>query len=279
MMESNIRKVQLVQLQILRDFMEFCDERGLRYFMAGGALIGVLRHKGFIPWDDDIDLSMPRKDYDKFISLQSEFPKGYSLTNHDTDASWQFNFAQFVDETSDIVVRLNEKPRPCKIWIDIFPEDGLPNNKIHRWFHVKRIMFYRYWIQVANLRTQVDTHKVGRPWYEKTIIKLLHYIPLGVLVDVDKTLRRMENSLRKYDYDESEFVGSMLGKYREREVVPKDWWGDGTILDFETVKVRCPQKYDQLLTHIYGNYMQMPPEDKRVGHDIEILKLRGESHV
>ncbi|MCQ2211191.1 MAG: LicD family protein [Paludibacteraceae bacterium] len=279
MMESNIRKVQLVQLQILQDFMDFCDERGLRYFMAGGALIGVLRHKGFIPWDDDIDLSMPRKDYDKFISLQNEYPKGYSLTNHDTDASWQFNFAQFVDETSDIIVRLNEEPRSCKIWIDIFPEDGLPNNKIHRWFHVKRIMLYRYWIQVANLRTQVDTHKVGRPWYEKAVIKALHYIPLGGFVNVDRTLKRMEQSLRKYDYDESAFVGSMLGKYREKEVVPREWWGDGAMLDFETVKVRCPQEYDQLLTHIYGDYMKMPPEDKRVGHDIEILKLRGVEYV
>ena len=71
-MSTNIRRVQLTQLRILQDFMRFCEEHNLRYFIAGGALIGVMRHKGFIPWDDDIDVSMPRPDYDKFISLKEK---------------------------------------------------------------------------------------------------------------------------------------------------------------------------------------------------------------
>lgn len=271
---SNIRKVQLAQLQILKDFMAFCNKYHLRYFMAGGALIGVLRHKGFIPWDDDIDLSMPRKDFDKFVALRREYPEGYSLTNHETDKNWQFNFCQFVDNKSEIIVHMNEKPRLCKIWIDVFPEDGLPNNPVRRWLHVKHILMYRYLIQIPNLRTQVDTHKVGRPWYEKIIIKLLHYLPLSHVINVDKLLKAMEQSLRKYDYDKSVYVGSMLGKYREKEVVPRSYWGDGIKLYFENLPVTCPVEYDKLLTQIYGNYMQMPPKDKRVSHDIEIIKLR-----
>jgi lipopolysaccharide cholinephosphotransferase len=275
-MTTNVRRVQLTQLRILKDFMKFCGDNKLRYFIGGGALIGVLRHKGFIPWDDDIDIAMPRPDYDKFISLQNKFPNGYSLTNHDTDKNWQFNFSQFVDDTSEIIVHMNEEPRHCKVWIDIFPMDGTPNNPLLRWLHIKHIMWYRYLIQIPNLRTQVDTHKVGRPWYEKLIIKCLHYLPIGNLINVDKELNNMERSLTKYDYDKSLYVGDMLGKYREKEIVPKSYWGTGVMLPFEDIDVPCPSNYDALLTHIYGNYMQMPPVDQRVSHDIEIIKLRGE---
>lgn len=271
---SNIRKVQLAQLQILRDFILFCEEHNLRYFMAGGALIGVLRHKGFIPWDDDIDLSMPRKDFDKFVALQNKYPDGYSLVNHDIEPTWQFNFCQFVDDKSEIIVHMNEVPRSCKIWIDVFPEDGLPDNPIRRWFHVKHILMYRYLIQVPNVKTQIDTHKVGRPWYEKIVIKILHFLPLGKLINVDKMLKAMERLLRKYDYDNSKYVGSLLGKYRGKEVVPRNYWGNGIKLRFENIMVSCPVEFDKLLTRIYGDYMKMPPEDKRVGHDIEIIKLR-----
>lgn len=271
---SNIRKVQLAQLQILRDFILFCEEHNLRYFMAGGALIGVLRHKGFIPWDDDIDLSMPRKDFDKFVALQNKYPDGYSLVNHDIEPTWQFNFCQFVDDKSEIIVHMNEEPRSCKIWIDVFPEDGLPDNPIRRWFHVKHILMYRYLIQVPNVKTQIDTHKVGRPWYEKIVIKILHFLPLGKLINVDNMLKAMERLLRKYDYDNSKYVGSLLGKYRGKEVVPRNYWGNGVKLRFENIMVSCPVEFDKLLTRIYGDYMKMPPEDKRVGHDIEIIKLR-----
>lgn len=276
-MESNIRRIQLTQLRILKDFMIFCKIHDLHYFIAGGALIGVMRHKGFVPWDDDIDVVMPRPDYDKFVALKSDYPQGYSLTNHDSDKNWQFNFSQFVDDTSEVVLHFNEKPRHAKVWIDIFPLDGTPNNAIHRWLHIKHIMMLRYLIQIPNIRTQVDTHKVGRPWYEKLIIKCLHYLSVGGLVNVDKDLKRMVNSLRKYNYDKSNYVGNLLGKYREKEVVPRSWFGESVLLPFEDIKVPCPTEYDSWLTRIYGDYMKLPPVEQRVSHDVEIIKLRGEN--
>ena len=89
---NNVRKVQMTQMEILRLFMDICERHRLRWYMIGGSLIGVLRHKGFIPWDDDIDIGMPRKDYDKFVSLQAEYPDGYGLTCHGNTPEWQFNF-------------------------------------------------------------------------------------------------------------------------------------------------------------------------------------------
>ena len=242
--------------------------------MIGGSLIGVLRHKGFIPWDDDIDIGMPRKDYDKFISLQKKYPSGYALINHETDKNWNFNFSQFVDKNTDIIVNFNETPRHCKIWIDIFPIDGLPKNAIHRWLHMKHILFYRYLVQIANIRTQVDTHKVGRPIWEKIILKIFHYIPIGTLIDADKILKDLESLLRKYDFDDMEYAGNLLGKRREKEIVPQFFWGNPILLPFENINVNCPKEYNKLQTQLYGDYMHMPPIEERVCHDITIIKIK-----
>ena len=110
---NNVRKVQMTQMEILRLFMDICERHRLRWYMIGGSLIGVLRHKGFIPWDDDIDIGMPRKDYDKFVSLQAEYPDGYGLTCHGNTPEWQFNFSQFIDKEAEIEVLMNELPRKC----------------------------------------------------------------------------------------------------------------------------------------------------------------------
>lgn len=275
MKETNgdIRKVQLAQLQILKVFMQFCQKHNLRWYMIGGSLIGVLRHKGFIPWDDDIDIGMPRQDYDKFVSLQSEYPVGYALIDHRNEYEWQFNFSQFVDNESEIIVRMNEKPRHCKIWIDVFPIDGMPCNRIRCWLHGEHVLMYRYLIQIPNIRTQVDTHKVGRPWYEKVIISILHYLPIGKLINVDTCLDAMARSLRKYDFDSSAWAGNLLGKYREKEYMPKEWWGVPVLLPFEDVKVQCPAESDKITEKLYGNYMQLPPMEHRVGHNIEIVRI------
>jgi len=271
---DSVRKVQLVQLEILKVFISICEKHHLRWYMTGGALIGVLRHKGFIPWDDDIDVGMPRRDFDKFISLQKEYPFGYKLINHQNDVSWQFNFAQFVDNESEIVVKLNEEPRKGNVWIDVFPIDGLPKNSFARWIHIKKILFYRYLIQIPNIRKQVNIHKVGRPWYEKVVIKALHYIPVSNLINVDDALNRMELVLKKYDFYDSSWAGNMLGRYREREAMKIEWWGEPVLLPFEDIMVNCPVDSDKIETKLYGDYMKWPAPQHRVGHDVEIIKLR-----
>lgn len=272
-MSDSIEKIHKTQLEILEAFKSICKKHGLRYYAIGGTLIGVHRHKGFIPWDDDIDLGMPRPDFDKFVALQKEYPKGYTLTNHENVPEWQFNLCQFVDSESEIIERLNELPRKCNIWIDIFPIDGMPANQFRRWLHAKHIMYYRYLVQMANLKTQVNVY-ANRPWYEHVVLKLLRYIPMGKMVNVDWALKKMEKVLRKYDFDKSGYAGNMLGRKREYEAVPRSWWNGPVEYPFENTTIASPDGYDAYLTHIYGNYMQMPSEDKRECHYIEIVKLR-----
>ena len=162
-MKDSNRKVQELTIYTFKVFDAFCQKYNLRYYFTGGALIGVLRHKGFIPWDDDIDVGMPRKDFDRFHELiMSEMPEGFGICNRHTDSNWHFAMSQFVDLESEIEIHLAEKPRIAHIWIDVFPLDGLPNNRIRRWFRVKNIMRLRYLIQIANISTQVDANR-NRP--------------------------------------------------------------------------------------------------------------------
>lgn len=271
---TNTQKIQQAELSLLKVFMDFCKQHNLRWYMVGGSLIGTMRHKGFVPWDDDIDIGMPRPDYDKFVNMQDQYPKGYSIMNHTNTPDWHFNFSQFCDDESEIIIHMNEKPRKCKVWIDIFPQDGSPNNKLHRWLHIKRIMMYRHLIQIANLRTQVKKNVETRPWYESLILKILHFVPVGILINSEKLLKKMDKHLRKHNYEGSVFAGNYLGRYREKGILPMKWWAPAVWRDFEDTQVSCPNDTDSLLTHFYGNYMKMPPEEKRISHYAEIVKLR-----
>ena len=186
------KKVQDLTMNTLNVLISYCEEHDLRYYFTGGALIGVLRHKGFIPWDDDIDLGLPRKDFDKLHELlNKDMPKGYGICNRFTDPNWHFAMSQFIDLESEIEINLAEQPRKAHIWIDIFPLDGLPDNKILRWFRVKRILLKRYMVQIAHITTQVDSHR-DRPTYEKFIIEFCKKVPVGKLFNTNKILGSLE---------------------------------------------------------------------------------------
>ena len=273
-MISDARAAQLLTLDLLKEFIRLCEENGLRYYMIGGSLIGVLRHRGFIPWDDDVDIGMPRRDYDRFleiVSAQEDF--GYGVCTWHNDPAWHFAFCQFVDLQTEIEIGLAEQTRRAHLWVDVFPLDGLPAQRGKRKRHVNRIMRYRYLIQLANIATQVDIHR-KRPWYESAILHICKALPMRRLIKTDKTLLKLEKTLRRYDFDTSLYAGNLLGRYRKREIVPKEYFGEPQKAPFEDIFVNIPQESDKLQTALYGNYMELPPEDQREGHYVKIIKTR-----
>lgn len=271
--ESNL-KVQRLTLLLLQVFINICEKNNLQYYFIGGALIGILRHKGFIPWDDDIDIGMPRKDYEKFLEILNKEPiKGYGICNRYTDKEWHFAMSQFIDEESEIEINLAEKKRKAHIWIDVFPLDGLPSNKMLRWLRVKHILCIRYLIQLAHIETQVDSHR-DRPWYEKMILKIFKIIPIGKLLNTNKLLDKLEKILKKSDFYTSEYAGNLLGRYREREVVLQRYFGSPKKGEFEGIFVNIPEESHNLQTALYGDYMKIPPEKDRVAHNVRILHCR-----
>ena len=275
MQENNSnKKVQELTLNTLSVLIDFCEQNELRYYVTGGALIGVLRHKGFIPWDDDIDLGLPRKDFERLHELlKTKMPSGFGICNRFNNNDWHFAMSQFVDLNSEIEINIAEKTRKSYIWIDVFPIDGLPDGSVARWFRVKNILFHRYIVQLAYISTQVDIHK-KRPLIEKIILCFFKIIPLGKLFDTNKIIDNMEKILRKNDFYNSNWCGNMLGRYREREVVPSAWFGTPKKGEFEGMLVNIPEKSHEILQALYGEYMKLPPEKDRVAHNVRIIKCR-----
>ncbi len=272
--DSN-KEVQKLTINLLKEFIKICNENNLVYYVTGGALIGVLRHGGFIPWDDDIDVGMPREDYMKFVKIMHDKCPSleYGICDRFTDSNWHFAMSQFIDLKSEIEIDLAAEKRKAHIWIDVFPLDGLPNNIIKRYFRVKHIMLLRYLIQIANIEKQVDSHK-QRPWYEKMVLSLCKILRVGRIINTNKKLNKLEKVLMKSDFKESKYAGNMLGRYRKKEIVYREYFGTPKKGMFDGVEVNIPEKSHELQTALYGDYMKLPPEDQRVAHNVKIISER-----
>ena len=265
---SDLRKLQLLEVNLLQKFQQICDENQITYFFVGGGLIGALRHGGFIPWDDDIDIVLPRNDYDKFIEIcKKGVGGGYGIVS-----DWNFVFSRFVDfdsviERPSAFEALNEN-----VWIDLFPIDGMPNNKLLRWLHMRHALFLRYLLILTDVSHLAGKKK--RPFYETLVLKLCNVMPVFGALNKGKICRMLEKCMRKYKYYESEFCCNLIGRYRSREIQPRSRWGNPVTLFFEGVEVKVPENYHDFQTHIYGDYMKLPPQNERLAHEAKLLKHR-----
>ena len=274
MNERELTQTQALTLDLLKHVVDICDREGIRYYVGGGACIGVVRHGGFIPWDDDVDLSLPREDFEKFVSYVKAHPEdGYSICDRYSDPNWHFCMCQYVDMQSEIEIDLAAEKRKAHIWIDIFPLDGLPDSRVARWMHVKHIMTLRYLIQLANVKTQVDAHR-QRPFLERAVIGVSEALHVDNRIDSDKDMDRLDHTCKMYSFYRQKYCGNMLGRYREREVVPTAFFGEAKKALLEGFPVNIPERADEYLTALYGDYMTLPPVEQRVAHNVRVLKAR-----
>lgn len=266
--------VQKLTLHLLEHVIGICERENIRYYVGGGACIGVVRHGGFIPWDDDVDLSLPREDFERLVAYVKAHPEpGYGICDRWSDPNWRFCMCQYVDLESEIEIDLAAEKRRAHIWIDIFPIDGLPDNAIVRWVHVKRILMTRYLIQIANAATQVDTHR-QRSLVERMVLSVCNKLKLGDHIDSLAKMEQLDHLCKKYSFYDQNYCGNMLGRYREREVVPCSYFGEPEKGAFCNIKVNIPERVSEYLTALYGDYLTLPPENQRIAHNVNILRER-----
>lgn len=277
---SNVtRGVQLLEIKILEEFQRLCKKYGLRYFAIGGTCLGAVRHGGFIPWDDDIDIAMPYDDYKKFRHIaEYELKQPYALFDPYKHQHSRIGFCKIHDTTTTFVeqVSLPYTDRYTGVFIDVMPIYGLPSGHreachiAHRcswWLRKNIAMRFLYNEQLSNMEKVVWLIT----YYER---KTKHY---------SYYLKKIEEELGKYSFDNSEQI--LFGfrvipfwekaSYTYKVIFPYSIFADFLEVPFENTTIRIPYGYQQYLTMDFGDYMQLPPEDKRVTvHPAALIDLK-----
>lgn len=255
-------RIQECELNILIKVKEFCDYNHLKFYLAGGTLLGAIRHEGFIPWDDDIDICMPRPDYERFILL---FPKNkiYQIKSNKSK-DWDAPFVKVIDSSTQIESVYDETKG--SLWIDIFPVDGLPSDikKVENIY--KQCSFYRKLFMIAHARLGEGKSRFHK--YGKYILK-----PLVRLIGAKYFSRKIEEIARQIPYESAKYVGIVTwGLYGVGERMLKREFEKEVEVEFEGYKMPAFSCWDSYLHGIYGNYMQLPPLEKRQTHDMIVYK-------
>lgn len=261
MANYDIRTLQMRILDILLAFDKICTKHGLRYCICGGTMIGAVRHKGFIPWDDDLDVSMPRPDYEKLIAHAAEWlPKPLEFVCAENDPDYPLPFGKIQDASTTLI----ERPHLYYLggcYIDIFPYDGFAENKLVRWWQCAKYAYYRKCLYLVHR----DPYKHGRgpsSWVPLLVRKI--YSMHGLQ-------KRIRKILTKNDYALAKLASSYTDGYKK--AFPKEICDHYGPYEFEGHTVQGIVDYDPYLKVMYGDYMQIPPEEKRVQHNFYHLDL------
>lgn len=243
------RSIQQVELNILNEFVKLCEKHTLKYFLYGGTLIGAVRHKGFIPWDDDIDIAMPREDYEKFLEIgKKELPSHLFLQHHTTDKGYYLLFAKVRDNNSTFIEDGTRHINMHKgIYIDIFPLDTMPENKLLRI------------IEISVLRVLCRIFAVKKLYYSSCLsiykkIKLFifKYMPVNSDFIIYICDRICKSDMNK----NSRYIGDLTHSPSEKRVYKKAWFDETMKFEFESVQFDGPAGYHEYLKYYYGDYMQ-----------------------
>ena len=262
-----MNELQKKQLEILKAFIKVCEKHNLRYFAVGGTALGAIRHHGFIPWDDDIDVGMPVEDYEKFLELQDEF-KGtpYFIQCWKSDPHYIYSFAKLRDSSTTFIENYYKNHRINHgVWIDVFPISGISDSTTDK---NKCKPFLRKFIRQINLSyLGALTRKVHKRTFFKDI--LLNIVGgLFYLFNVNHyRQKKMDKMFKQYPLEKATLAGNFhffwTGKV---EGVNPAFFFDTISVPFEDTHINVVKRYDEYLTCLYGDYMTPPPEKQREGH-------------
>ncbi|MDQ0974606.1 lipopolysaccharide cholinephosphotransferase [Neobacillus niacini] len=263
-----------VDLDIVKEVIAICEKHDFTYYMLGGTMLGAIRHKGFIPWDDDIDLGIPRKDYDKFLEVAPRELSSYlKLVNYHTDPNYPYYITRILDTKTKVVEeRIGNENKYTNASIDIFPVDGTPNNKVLRKIYFFRVLYHRALMSLC-YKDSID-RKRPRGIAERALLWVMECIPVEKMTTPYKQKCKIDKLLKSQRIEDSKYIGNIMGAYRTKEIVPAEFYGKGKFYQFEDIQLRGMDMYDEYLTYTYGDYMQLPPEDKRKTH-FRILEIHG----
>lgn len=256
-------EVKAEELAMLVEFGDLCKREGLRYSLAGGTLLGAVRHKGFIPWDDDIDVSMPRPDFDSLVALarSGALPINRSLEPY--SGNWGHPvFLKYINR--NIAVDAHYENGEGFLWMDVTPVEGLPADEKE----LARIYKRAGRLQRILIFCKADS-KEGKTRLKRAFKRL--FVPVANAVGAfDRSLSKLDDLGRGCVFGSTPWVGcTVWGLYGTGERYSYSGWEETVQLEFEGQKLNAISCWDAYLSGLYGDYMQLPPEDKRITHEIK----------
>ncbi len=268
----SVEEHKRIILGILEYVADFCEKNGLRYFLSDGTLIGAIRHQGFIPWDDDIDIRMPRPDLNKLIEIFNSNSENtpYYLVDPKTDRSRHYIVKIIDKRTIKIEPYFNYKNGYLGADVDIFPIDGSPDDidEFYKWGG--RVRKYNKAILYKKVPLRRKILRIG-----KDILCNRNKAVVAPFSNYKRLIEKRDAMLNEFPYDDSNYVGHIGASELFR--VPKKAYDDYIKVNFEGRLFRVPQGYDDILKAQYGDYMQLPPEEEQVTHHVnEVYWINGE---
>lgn len=262
-----MKKLELPEIQqllfgIAKEFHRVCVKHNIPYYMLGGTMLGAIRHNGFIPWDDDMDLGVPREYYYKLLSiLKVELPRRYKII---TDQEWFAPIVYYKIEDNCTIAEMKEdksKSMTHGLYIDIFPLDNCSSDlKITKWiFKKQKILNAIHSARFTDYREYSLSKRI--------ILKILSIIPYSKQKWI-RNYKLLEAELEKTGNDA---MVNFSGIYKNKEILDKTIFGKPRLYTFEDFELYGPELADEFLTHMYGNYMQLPPVEKRHTHSFDVL--------
>ena len=254
MVTYDVRQLQQRILGNLLAVDKVCREHALHYYIYDGTMLGAVRHQGFIPWDDDLDIAMPREDYETFITRANEWlEEPYEFVSYETDSTYPLPFGKVQDAGTTLIERPH-LPYLGGLYIDVFPIDGVPSNALLRRLHLVRYDVLKKLVYMAYRNPYRHGHGPSS------------WLPLlcRKVVGQQRLQRATRRLLRKYPFSQSSTVCVFDDGFRG--VVDKEVLGRPTPVAFEGHEVMGVEQAHEYLTHMYGDYMAIPPHGDQRQH-------------
>ncbi len=255
-----------IEFNILLAVAEFCEEHNLTYFLAYGTLIGAVRHEGFIPWDDDVDIMMPRKDYDYLICNFNQCMKDthyraiVPFSKHAKHSILKIGDNRTVKTEPEYHYRSGKETG--MIDIDVFPLDGVPEeiSQYENWYKKLHHLYTAFFVKQRTFKNLNNREKI------KTLIKKMHYHYSFTKKEIIKQTQQLH---QKFPFDECNYVGCIESCWNSKKNrFKKEWFEEYTLLKFCNHELRAPIGYHEILSQMYGDYMQLPPVEVQVPHHL-----------
>lgn len=263
---NDLKHLQKILLMILKDFIEICEENNLQYYVCGGTALGAVRHNGFIPWDDDVDVYLFRKDYEKFLDIVSKMENNkYTFVNFKTyDDCFLYFTKMMLNGTKFEEWWAHQVNFKSQIFIDIFVLDNITTNSFKRFLQVKACRILDKLTTIASIRLE------GYPKYVQIPLNIIHSI-FKLLRIKPSNISNLNQKLMKIHKDNNSKMICDFSEVGHPAVFKREDYGTPIKMKFESIEVNVAENYDYVLSKTYGDYMKIPNKKDRISHYISNL--------